>query len=288
MTNLGPLTTKYTAVSSAFCETIHLARDTEGYWLERDDKIEDCFPANFTPGDAHYYSPGVCQHGYVYACTSTQRGNLGITVATCCPSGFTCRSTPSQDDDNNACHSTLASASSYTGDVIAYPSGTSTVIGTTTAPIQSGETVYAYGVVVERGATDPEWHVPSVLSTESTTERSTFVTRPTSTSTTSTTEPPAMGSSAQMGGLSSTAAKAAVGVGSTLGVVLILLGIVVLRKHWKSSGPPTSPKRVEAVVDVDHKPTWTHGPEIQVARCEMSGYREPGELAAHREPVEMD
>ncbi|KAI1747103.1 hypothetical protein F4782DRAFT_535756 [Xylaria castorea] len=157
--NPGSLTTTYTAISSISCGSVHLATDTEGFWLEQANSVEDCFPPNFTALDGYYYSPGICQDGYTYACT-TNVGGSGTTAATCCPSGFTCRSTQS-DDDNNACQSILRSDSPYIGDVITYQNGRSKELGTTTTLIEAGEIVYAIGVPVRRAATDAEWSITS-------------------------------------------------------------------------------------------------------------------------------
>ncbi|KAI8953090.1 hypothetical protein F4801DRAFT_576812 [Xylaria longipes] len=184
LTNLGPLTTTYTAIVGIPCLFMDLATDPEGFWLERANKFEDCFPPNFTPLNGYCYSPGICQDGYTYAC-ATAVGGSGTTATTCCTryvgqgqragiegsrqddfqymgegQWLHFRSTLS-GDDNNACQSILRSDSSYIGDVIAYPDGLSTVIGTTTTLISAGEIVYAIGVPVRRAAHDAEWSIPS-------------------------------------------------------------------------------------------------------------------------------
>ncbi|KAI0450053.1 hypothetical protein F5B21DRAFT_492398 [Xylaria acuta] len=315
MPNLGPLTTTYTATSSIACQSIHLATDTEGFWLERGIKFEDCFPTNFTPLDGYYYSPGICQDGYSYACTAAVGGS-GTTAATCCPSGFTCRSTRSADD-NDACQSILRLDSSYIGDVIAYPDGTSTVIGTTRTLISAGETIYAIGVPVRRAATDAKWSIlpstntdstatqmeTSAISTESMPESSRSVrpTRNTSRSGSSEHSQPSSssggtgghitGDSAVHTGLSA-AAMAAIGVGTTLGVLFFLAAIAAIyhirKRKGRAPAPPPSSQEAADTEGKSSRPRSEHESEEQRGVYEMNAYREPGELTAHWEPAELD
>ncbi|KAI1738649.1 hypothetical protein F4680DRAFT_164430 [Xylaria scruposa] len=303
MANLGPLTTTYTAISSISCESVHLATDTEGFWLEQANEFEDCFPPNFTALEGYYYSPGVCQNGYTYACTTTT-GGPGTTLATCCPSGFTCRSTRS-DGDNDACQSILRSDSPYIGNVITYHGGRSKDIGTTTTLIEAGEIVYAIGVPVRRAATDAEWTIASTnlditatqtktptISTESTPESSGSVRPTTETITLETQDPgsPSSGTATQTG--LGTAARAAIGVGTVLGVLVFLLGTAAIYHVGKRKGrTPTSASSTQESVDTERKlsgPRLGHELEEQRGIHEMNANREPSELTAVMEPVELN
>ncbi|TRX93563.1 hypothetical protein FHL15_005535 [Xylaria flabelliformis] len=303
MANLGPLTTTYTAISSISCGSIHLATDTEGFWLEQANRFEDCFPPNFTALNGYYYSPGVCQDGYTYACNTTT-GRFGTTVATCCPSGFTCRSTRS-DNDNDACQSILRSDSPYIGNVITYHGGRSKDIGTTSTLIEAGEIVYAIGVPVRRAATDAEWSITSTnlditatqmrtptISTESTPESSGSVRPTTKTITLGTQDPgsPSSGTATQTS--LGTAAKVAIGVGTVLGVLIFLLGTAVIyHKRKRKWCTPTSPSSLREPADTERKPSGPilgHELEEQRGVYEMNADREPSELTAVREPVELN
>ncbi|KAI0813591.1 hypothetical protein GGR55DRAFT_676523 [Xylaria sp. FL0064] len=263
MTNLGPFTTTYTAITSKSSQSIHLATDSDGFWLERGDVSEGCFPPNFTPLAGYYYSPGICQPGYTYACITTSGLGLGTSAATCCPSGFSCRRSRA-DDDNAACQSTLRSDSSYIGDLIAYPDGDLSVIGTTTALIRAGEPVYAEGIPVRRAASDPPWIItptnsdstqtetgtpPTSISSTTKSLGSTSSTTNTSTSSSRTSAEPTTTSTARTG--LSTGAKAAIGVGATLGFLLLLAAIAVIYYIGKRKGrasPPSQGSQEAAII----------------------------------------
>ncbi|KAJ8127545.1 hypothetical protein O1611_g6091 [Lasiodiplodia mahajangana] len=331
MTNLGPLTTTYTPISSMACQSIHLATDIEGFWLERGEQLAGCFPARFTPGDGYYYSPGICQEGYTYACM-TGVGGPGTTAATCCPSaltddvgalrpnsGFTCRATR-PENDNAACQSVLSSDSSYIGDLIAYLDGISTKTGTTSTLIGAGELVYAAGVPVRRAATDGEWIISSTKldvttakmePTATTTESVSDISKPARSTTNTNTlqvqrtsrnsssrghedpgdngKAPTDDSTLHTGLV--TGSKAAVAVGTILGVLLFLLVIVAIhltrkRKRRVSSPPQRSPE----AVDTEEGPSQ-RGLKLELEGQggvrEMNACREPSELTAHREPAEL-
>ncbi|KAJ3565997.1 hypothetical protein NPX13_g7299 [Xylaria arbuscula] len=267
MTNLGPLTTTYTPISSERCSSIYLATDSEGFWLERGDTSESCFPTNFTPIEGYYYSPGICQPGYTYACTSGL--GSGRTAATCCPSR--------ESDDNAACQSVLKSDSSYIGVVISYPDGVPTTIGTTTTLIGADETVYAIGVPVRRAATDVQWNIASTSLSSNTrtqteeTSRSSRNTFSTSTSMrsatdlstrsavqgTSVTSSPPGGTEQSTTNSPTKTNHKAVGVGAIVGAIIGALLVVAI------------------------------GLEEQMGRQEMNARTAPVELNGHWQPVEL-
>ncbi|KAI1459191.1 hypothetical protein F4805DRAFT_421830 [Annulohypoxylon moriforme] len=83
MSNLGPLTTTYSA-SGSNCDSIYLTLTNEVLiYGTPDSALSSCYPTNFVQYDGNYYSPGICPSGYSYACTAGL-GNSG-TAATCCP-----------------------------------------------------------------------------------------------------------------------------------------------------------------------------------------------------------
>ncbi|KAI0838384.1 hypothetical protein F5Y06DRAFT_45327 [Hypoxylon sp. FL0890] len=167
MANLGALTTTYTP-SGAGCQSIHIGRTTGITWIQQ-GTISDCFPSNFQSQDGYYYSPGICMQSYSYACEVNVGGSLSsITAATCCPrSGFVCH-TGRTTGDPNACLSTLTSDSSYVVDVLTYQNGSPTKIGTTAILHQSGDLVFAKGLVAWRASSDIEWFSSAPMSSATT------------------------------------------------------------------------------------------------------------------------
>ncbi|KAI1359931.1 hypothetical protein F5Y08DRAFT_349175 [Xylaria arbuscula] len=307
MTNLGPLTTTYTPISSERCSSIYLATDSEGFWLERGDTSESCFPTNFTPIEGYYYSPGICQPGYTYACTSGL--GSGRTAATCCPSSYVCRASR-ESDDNAACQSVLKSDSSYIGVVISYPDGVPTTIGTTTTLIGADETVYAIGVPVRRAATDVQWNIASTSLSSNTrtqteeTSRSSRNTFSTSTSmrsatdlstrsavqATSVTSSPPGGTEQSTTNSPTKTNHKAVGVGAIVGAIIgallvVAIGVIVyyVQKRKKRSSTPRDASTEEKPKEL----TSRYELEEQMGRQEMNARTAPVELNGHWQPVEL-
>lgn len=55
-----------------------------------------CLPSGWA-STSQYFSPGVCPSGYSQACWATSSAGTDIeTLATCCPSGYTCATLPSE------------------------------------------------------------------------------------------------------------------------------------------------------------------------------------------------
>ncbi|KAF2967702.1 hypothetical protein GQX73_g5885 [Xylaria multiplex] len=297
MENLGPLTTTYKATDSIACRDIYLARDTDGFWLQRADTPAGCFPPNFTPTEGYYYSPGICQQGYTYACITVGILGSGTTAATCCPSDFTCRPTR-EKEDNAACQSTLESDSLYIGDITTYRNGNAQEIGTTTTWIDAGETVYALGVPVRRAATDPEWSMPSTDLGITTTRTKMMPTNIESTSkraensitpSPSGTEKPPDSPAAQTG--LSTGVKAAIGIGATLGLFLFLAAVAAIYyiKERKRRASALLQKSQEETNNEEklNREIPSHELEEQREIRELNADRDPAELTAYREPAEL-
>ncbi|KAK5625422.1 hypothetical protein RRF57_001138 [Xylaria bambusicola] len=300
MTNLGPFTTNYKPTNSARCSSIYLATDSEGFWLERGDTSEGCFPSNFTPLEGFYYSPGICQEEYTYACIAEIGSRK--TSATCCPSGYTCRATR-KANDNAACQSVLKSDSSYIGDVISYLDEGTTVIGTTTALVGEGQTIYAIGVPVRRAATDPQWSIPSTsLDSTATQTGTTSTSRGTQnsisvTKTHDATRDPASSTSASTEALdpptdNSTAkahhATTGIIVGAVLGALFFLAAVAAtlyyIRKRKKKS---ILPLEVTSTAEKLRTQTPRYELEEQMGIQEMNARPAPVELSGHWQPVEL-
>lgn len=83
MTNLGPLTTTFTA-TGADCQSTYLAANNDNQWIQYGQPdTTQCVPPSFTPFQKYYYSPGICPSGYYYACEAGV--GTSSTQATCCP-----------------------------------------------------------------------------------------------------------------------------------------------------------------------------------------------------------
>lgn len=83
MTNLGPLTTTYTA-TGADCQSTYLAANNDNQWIQYGQPdTTQCVPPKFTAFQQYYYSPGICPSGYYYACEAGV--GTSSTQATCCP-----------------------------------------------------------------------------------------------------------------------------------------------------------------------------------------------------------
>ncbi|KAI2472291.1 hypothetical protein F4781DRAFT_384045 [Annulohypoxylon bovei var. microspora] len=210
MSNLGPLTTAYSA-GGTNCESIYLTNNDVLVYGTIDASLSSCMPTSFVPWDGNYYSPGICPSGYTYACTAGV-GNGG-TAATCCPTSYQCR-IGRQSDDPAACNSLMLTDSSFT--ISKYVSADSGTVSTiTTKFYASGNWVFAKGVVVRRASDDPVWDsitpTPSTLTKSSTTDAQSSII-PTQKGTDSNIDTAA--------GLS-TGAKAGIGVGVSLGVLII-------------------------------------------------------------------
>lgn len=83
MTNVGPLTTTFTA-TGVDCQSTYFAANDNNQWIQYGQPdTTQCVPASFTPYQKYYYSPGICPSGYHYACEA----GIGTssTQATCCP-----------------------------------------------------------------------------------------------------------------------------------------------------------------------------------------------------------
>ncbi|ROW00364.1 hypothetical protein VMCG_07243 [Cytospora schulzeri] len=167
MTNLGPLTTTFTATGPD-CTSTYLGANNDNEWIQYGQpNTTQCVPPNFTAFDNYYYSPGICPSGYTYACSAGLASS--VTQATCCPVGYYCRDDFNRDTDPFACASSFYSDTYFSAMFYHFTSETgvsttgpvSTLSHTTTWFINASSSpafyVEAYGPIVRRSAGDPEW-----------------------------------------------------------------------------------------------------------------------------------
>lgn len=94
-TNLGPLTTTFSAPSHCLSQTFRYTRSdikcgNEGCgWLHLGNTSDSrCLPSGYhaLTGTEFFYSPGVCPKSYTAACSNVfTSGSELQTIATCCP-----------------------------------------------------------------------------------------------------------------------------------------------------------------------------------------------------------
>ncbi|KAK0119596.1 hypothetical protein ONS95_011036 [Cadophora gregata] len=94
-----PLTTAFVPASSCLSNVYQYFPDpsnTLEYYLQlgAEDQKNKCLPPGWA-ATSQYFSPAVCPTGYSQACWVTSSlGANSETLATCCPSGFTCATLP--------------------------------------------------------------------------------------------------------------------------------------------------------------------------------------------------
>ncbi|KAI0173328.1 hypothetical protein GGR52DRAFT_381519 [Hypoxylon sp. FL1284] len=234
MTNLGPLTTTFTP-SGAQCTSTFLGFVQDNAWVQYGvggGASSACLPTSFQPLASYYYSPGICPSGYTTACQaqiSPSSGTASETVATCCPSAYSCRDSRSKDPF--ACLScfdgpkTLA-VSTFFFSTNSEGSTTRIDAGTTTVVIASN-CIRAYGPIVRAASGD-------ILATASTGVPSSTQQSGLSASvpTTPVTTHDRQNSSSGL----STGAAAGIGIGCGLGALLAIGAIVtMLRRRRRRS-----------------------------------------------------
>ncbi|KAH8648580.1 hypothetical protein BX600DRAFT_475498 [Xylariales sp. PMI_506] len=261
-TNLGPLTTTFTP-SLPDCTSIIWAENGDPGWLALAQDIDDeyaaaCMPSKFNRQPEYYYSPGICPSGYIYGCSviaSASDVSVASTVATCCPSSYTCDSQRTENLEKiYACYSMIDTQTTLTITSIYY--GTSTSFAVTTLTATAGLSVHANGLAVIRGENDIAWTTASSAASAST-STPTSGSMETGTTTgsggaTATGSPSADSST----GLS-TGAKAGIGVGAALGA-LAFLGLGYLLSRWRHQKRPADQGSVAAVA-ASYQDHHSHG-----------------------------
>lgn len=90
MSNIGPLTTTFTAPSSCATATgLYQIWPSHGtYYYQQGPLLSrpECYPSGYEAEPSQYYSPGVCPSGYTAACSSANAVETATETAyTCCP-----------------------------------------------------------------------------------------------------------------------------------------------------------------------------------------------------------
>ncbi|KAA8565602.1 hypothetical protein EYC84_009454 [Monilinia fructicola] len=211
-----------------------------------------------------YYSPGICPTGYSAACSSfCTASGVTETVATCCPTGYTCFSNRATDQ-LYGCSSSFwkdetLTIKSVLFDTVTAASTTSypIVYASTTMTARSGlDNVAAYGIVLKRATDDPTWEsntaststsspTPLPIASDSTILVSASLSSSTSLASTSTS------TSSPRTGLS-TGAKAHVAVGVLLGILLIGAGVFFLFKRLPKRPQGLQSVPVEENIELTH------------------------------------
>ncbi|KAK6828348.1 hypothetical protein PG987_011689 [Apiospora arundinis] len=291
-TNIGSLTTTFTP--AATCLSYFQARNKGNTWLQYGtvgSDANDCFPSGFNPLPGPYYSPGVCPHGYEYQYPVVDGST---TAATCCPSGYT-RQSKQGSDDANACRTTFDKHSQMTISIWTIISSRSPgLVNTTVFTQEEGKPAYARGIVVRRSGNDPTWpgvaHAPG--STKASTKGDTAEITPGATPDTPdsarpTGQPGAGDGSPANDGLSSSA-KIGIGVGVTLGVLLIIgsaIAAFLLGKRRRRG------RQVEEAEQRTTEEQTSKPPAYQTKTTgviDETSVRYPGELSAYVAPAELD
>ncbi|KAL6707676.1 hypothetical protein ACN47E_003797 [Coniothyrium glycines] len=211
------------------------------YGLLGGSGYSSCLPPSFTPDTSFYYSPGLyCPAGYSTACSSTQViGSETATIATCCPSGFSCQGrTRSAYPWEYTLGCTSACSSSYS---LTYTDA-STLIPTT---CNLGFGLNAYSVQLRYRSADLATRSPPASSSPASVTAA-AAPAPTTSLSAATSAPSSPGPDDGL----STGAKAGIGVGSVLGVALVaaICSLAwVLRSKSRSGHRYTGPEQAELV-----------------------------------------
>jgi hypothetical protein len=89
----GPLTTTFTPPPACRSPlfSVHSLSGSSFFIAGPADPTGPCFPSGYAGLISQYFSPGVCPVGYTTACQSlVSVGAATETVATCCPTAYTC------------------------------------------------------------------------------------------------------------------------------------------------------------------------------------------------------
>ncbi|KAJ4421136.1 hypothetical protein N0V82_003900 [Gnomoniopsis sp. IMI 355080] len=274
MTNLGALTTTFSAPSSCASSTgISIVGCGDGcvWWAEGPVDLTSsypCYPSFYNPTLSHYYSPGVCPSGYTAACQSiTKSSTVTETVQTCCPTalgydyGCVVPTWPWQSFLGCTVYESTTVANYFDFPTVTSVDDNSTTHTTSTARSELG--IGAYGVEVRWQATDfvsttvtPQ----SVSSTKSTATTPSATTTPAAATTTSSTSAAA--------GLSSGAA-AGIGVGVAVLFLAAATGAFFLIRRMRQRRKVTTGAVGAAQVGGDVRGSGTELGDSSVHRSEL-------------------
>lgn len=184
-------------------------------------------------------------------------------------------------------------------DILSYRSETPTRVGTTTMPYRAGDTVFAKGLVVRRGASDLEWDIMPTQTTATTLARLTSTIDSSATNIITSSEPIAVTSddpqspqvtidshhmhSQNSSGLSS-GAKAGISIPVVI-VVLLLVGGLTLTAYRRGKGRAVYPMKQQNPSDTEvEEDIWG---EATMSLHEMEEQRRAHELRSTRDLAEL-
>ncbi|KAH8891510.1 hypothetical protein GQ53DRAFT_147921 [Thozetella sp. PMI_491] len=297
MTNLGPLTTAFAPAASASCATTIFVESNTVNWLQYGPISTDaCLPPSFNPFAGHYYSPGICPSGYTIAC-SFQGDSGSVTEGQCCPTGYTCHTGVDRSGDPFGCTKPITQNTFISLTYYGYhesvvtntgPDGsvdTTTMTSTTVSPTVVTRTandvqIEAYGPIVRRSDGDPEWDNASGGSSSSVHSGSSS-----GSNTSGGAQSTETGQGSQEAGGLSGGAKAGIGIGVAVGVLLILGALFVayrIRQRRQRRG----------MEDGTYKPQQPPPPQYaemmdSMHHAELPDPHKTPELNAMGRPVEM-
>ena len=150
MSLIEPLTTIFTPPSSctASFSTDFKVPGSDGIYdvigpVSTDD---GCFPDAYTFRTDAYYFPGVCPQGYSTACLTPLLQDVGLIIATCCPTGYTCNQTPPVlQGSTYICNSRL---STFVGQVVSISGSETVAIISSTTEDNFEAIANAFGIVI--------------------------------------------------------------------------------------------------------------------------------------------
>ncbi|KAI0380265.1 hypothetical protein F5Y04DRAFT_257807 [Hypomontagnella monticulosa] len=294
MTNLGPLTTVFTPTGPD-CTSSFIGLLTDNKWLQYGvggAASSACLPSSFRPFESYYYSPGVCPEGYTSACQaqSLVSGTKSQTVATCCPSAYSCR--PNRGDDPFACWSCFDSTKTFSVSTYYFyidpDNGQTTRVDSgTTTEAWAGNCIRGYGPIVRMAEGDTfATEAPATTTSGSTsapTRSDSTITSPTAPVPTTSDEPNSTGLSA--------GAAAGIGVGSGIAAILIIGAIAFLLMRRRKRAAQAQMQAVPTAPDDSQYPQTYYDPvKVQQPPYELPQQElQPQELSnQERRPYELD
>ncbi|KAI0007537.1 hypothetical protein F4779DRAFT_591690 [Xylariaceae sp. FL0662B] len=305
--SLGPLTTSFTPPADCLASTALYWVNTAStsYWLHGKPYQSSCFPANYSPYQDQYYTPGVCPGGYTQACGSlTSSGSALMTRTTCCPEGdYICA--PSSSSYSDDWGPTLGCMSIFNTDLKTRFTtiADSTLAGSETAgeetTVKPPGTIMAYGIVVENSITTTTvaantaaWTGRPPWANRGSWDGAHWSTAPSTPTPSgiSETAPPTSTASPSSPSTAGLSTGAAVGIGVAAGVGVLGLASAIASMFWhrrrkRLAAQSASNTQSDESTMYDSPKAWV---QVNWPPSEVAASREPGELTAEREPVEKD
>jgi len=221
MVSLGALTTTFVPPNSCIAS---FSTDFKivGFDVMGPVSTDGCFPPNYDFATDAYYSPGFCPAGYTAGCMTPlpAKGLVASeTTVTCCPTSYSCQ--PSPYNLQGSTYLCVSRIVTFIGEQLTL-SGSQTVatIPTVTVTPNDNWIANAFGIQVRYQSTD---FVSPITASSSSSGHQTLSSSPDGTSPAQSTS---ISTASPSGGLS-TGAAAGIGVGATLGF-LMLVGLVIL------------------------------------------------------------